>query len=176
MHKERTQTMINYVDAFLSIQKVKKDLNTMTFEDAKDLICGYNETADSFEFNRGNVCGSVYNENNKPILKGESCFSVYDSEHTKNGIAFHGAEWEIYQKARESLIDEMRKYILADYHPTNAKEFEILGRALCGCNGVTILDDGGVMNGYGYTRRRSYSNADWRASELIDYAIKNLKK
>lgn len=176
MHKERTQTMINYIDAFLSIQKVKKDLKTMTFEDAKDLICGYNETADSFEFNRGNVCGSVYNENNKPVLKGESCFSVYDSEHTKNGIAFHGTESEIYQKAREALIDEMRSYILADYHPTNAKEFEILGRALCGCNGVTILDDGGVMNGYGYTRRRSYSNADWRAIELIDESIRHLKK
>lgn len=70
----------------------------------------------------------------------------------------------------------MRSYILADYHPTNAKEFEILGRALCGCNGVTISDDGGIVNGYGYTRKRSYSNADWRANELIDDAIKNLKK
>ena len=168
--------MINYLDAFLNIQKVKRDLKTMTFEDAKDLICGYNETADSFEFNRGNVCGSVYNENNKPVLKGESCFSVYDSEHTKNGIAFHGTEWELYQKAREDLIDEMRSYILADYHPTNAKEFEILGRALCGCNGVTILDDGWIRNGYGCTRRRSYSNADWRANELIEDAIKNIKK
>lgn len=43
----------------------------MTFEDAKELIFGYNETADSFEFNRGNVCGSVYNENGKPVLKGK---------------------------------------------------------------------------------------------------------
>lgn len=168
--------MINYIDAFLSIQKVKKDLKTMTFEEAKDLICGYNETAGSFEFNCGNVCGSVYNENNKPILKGDSCFSVYDSEHTRNGIAFHGTESEIYQKARQSLIDEMRSYIFTVYRPTNAKEFEILGRALCGCNGITILDDGGIMNGYGYARGRKYSNADWRANELIDDAIKNLKK
>lgn len=168
--------MINYMDAFLSIQKVKRDLKTMSFEDAKELIFGYNETADSFEFNRGNVCGSVYNENNKPVLKGESCFSVYDSEHTKNGIAFHGTEAEIYQKSREILISDLRKYILVDYQPTNAKEFEILGRALCGCNGITILDDGGIMNGYGYTLGRKYSNADWRANELINDAIKNIKK
>lgn len=168
--------MINYMDAFLSIQKVKRDLKTMTFEDAKELICGYNETADSFEFNCGNVCGSVYNENNKPVLKGESCFSVYDSEHTKNRIAFHGTESEIYQKAREALIDEMRSYIFTVYHPTNAKEFEILGRALCGCNGVALLDDGGVMNGYGYKHRRKYSDADWRAIELIDESMRHLKK
>jgi hypothetical protein len=32
------------------------------------------------------------------------------------------------------------------------------------------------MNGYGYARGRKYSNADWRANELIDDAIKNIKK
>ena len=58
--------MINYIDAFLSIQKVKRDLKTMTFEDAKDLIRGYNETKDSFEFNCGNVCGSPLPDDGKP--------------------------------------------------------------------------------------------------------------
>lgn len=168
--------MINYMDAFLNIQKVKKQIKTMTFEDAKDFCVGFNCDGTLFDFNYGNITGTIFNEDDKPVLSGTSCYDVYDSEYPEIQYAFHGTEAEIYQKSREILISQLRDFILGTYHPTNAKEFEILGRALCGCNGITILDDGGIMNGYGYTRGRKYSNADWRANELIDDAIKNLKK
>ena len=168
--------MINYMDAFLNIQKVKKQIKTMTFDEAEKFYCGFNCDGSLFDYDCGNITGTICNEEDKPVLSDSCCYDVYDSDYSKTGLVFHGTESEIYQKSREILISELRKYILADYHPTNAKEFEILGRALCGCNGITILDDGGIMNGYGYARGRKYSNADWRANELIDDAIKNIKK
>ena len=167
--------MINYLEGFLNIQKVKKHIQSMTFEDAKDFCVGFNCFGEYFDFNYGNITGTIYNEDGKPVFRDYSCFDVYDSDSDIHW-AFHGTESEIYQKSREILISQLRDFILGTYHPKNAKEFEILGRALCGCNGINILDDGGIMNGYGYARGRKYSNADWRASELIDDAIKNLKK
>lgn len=78
------------------------------------------------------------------------------------------------QEFREEYIAKMRKLICADYPAQNAKEYEILGRAIKGCNQISILDDGSVYNAYNYGRKNT--NATWRAGELIDEAIKELEK
>ena len=65
-------------------------------------------------------------------------------------------------------------YILENCHPSSAKEFEILGRALKGCGGIVALEDGSIFNGFGYARRRNWINADYLASRLIDDAIEHL--
>lgn len=72
---------------------------------------------------------------------------------------------------REKTILKLQQTILNDYKPTNAKEFEILGRALSACRGIAILDDGSI---YYTITKRNYTNADWRASELINEAIKQI--
>lgn len=79
-----------------------------------------------------------------------------------------------YQKKRNAVISWCRGYILDHCRATNAKDYEIAGRALCGCSAITFYDDGSILNGYGYLHR-TYSNADWRASELIDEAIREYK-
>lgn len=75
---------------------------------------------------------------------------------------------------REECIAKMRKSILSNYTPVNAKEYEILGRAIQGCNQISILDDGSVYNAYDYDRKNT--NTTRRAGELIDEAIKELEK
>lgn len=84
---------------------------------------------------------------------------------------------ETYEIERKMIVEYLQGYILENYHPTNAKEFEILGRAVVGCGGIALFDDGSILNAYGYIKsaRRHYSNADWRASELIDEALNSYK-
>ena len=80
----------------------------------------------------------------------------------------------MFKQYQETLIKYSQEYILNSYKPTNAREYEILGRAIQGCNQIVLLDDFSILNGYGYIHNR-FTNADWRASELIDEAIKNFK-
>ena len=81
---------------------------------------------------------------------------------------------EALRDFREEYIAKMRKLICADYPAINTKEYEILGRAIQGCNQISILDDGSVYNAYNYGRKNT--NATWRAGELIDEDIKELEK
>lgn len=76
---------------------------------------------------------------------------------------------------REEYIAKLRKLICADYPAINAKEYEILGRAIQGCNQISILDDGSVYNGYGYINGKNI-RAAYIAGQLIDGAIKVLEK
>ena len=55
------------------------------------------------------------------------------------------------------------KHIINTYNPTNAEEFEILGRAIKGCEV------------YGYRSKNRYTNADWQALRLVEQAIKEIK-
>lgn len=75
---------------------------------------------------------------------------------------------------REEFIQKLRKLICADYPAVNVKEYEILGRAIQGCNQISILDDGSVFNTYNYSRKNT--KAMWKAEELIDSAINELEK
>ena len=67
--------------------------------------------------------------------------------------------------------EEIRNHIINTYNPTNAKEYEILGRAIKGCECIGILGDGTLY----YPGKLKNTNADWRASELINNAIKELE-
>lgn len=80
---------------------------------------------------------------------------------------------ELLKEFREEYIAKMRKLILSNYPAINAKEYEILGRAIQDCNQISILDDGSVYNAYNYGRKNT--NATWRVGELIDEAIKELE-
>lgn len=71
------------------------------------------------------------------------------------------------------IVSSVRKIILGIYHPTNAKEFEILGRAIVGCEYLCIRDNK-ILNTYHTYQNRPYINADWRAVELIDRALKEI--
>lgn len=72
---------------------------------------------------------------------------------------------------REKTILKLQQTILNEYKPTNAKEFEILGRALSACYSIAILEDNSI---YYTITKRAYTNADWRACELVNNAIKQL--
>lgn len=82
---------------------------------------------------------------------------------------------ELLKEFREEYIAKMRKLICADYPAINAKEYDILGRAIQGCSQISILDDGSVYNGYGYINGKNI-RAAYIASQLIDGAIKVLEK
>ena len=69
---------------------------------------------------------------------------------------------------REDII----KHIINTYNPTNAKEFEILGRAIKGCELIAIMDDGRLY----YPGKLKNTNADWEALRLINNAIKELEQ
>jgi len=94
-----------------------------------------------------------------------------DNEYTKHQVCYMQDRLCDF---REEYIAKMRKLILSNYPAINAKEYEILGRAIQGCNQISILDDGSVYNAYNYGKKNT--NATWRASELIDEAIKELEK
>lgn len=76
---------------------------------------------------------------------------------------------------REEIIDlfnKVRNHIINTYQPTNAKEFEILGRAIKGCECLTIMYDGTLY----YPGKLKNTSADWEVKRLIDEAIKELRK
>lgn len=82
---------------------------------------------------------------------------------------------ELLKEFREEYIAKLRKLICADYPAQNAKEYEILGRAIQGCNQISILDDGSVYNVYGHINGKNI-RAAYIAGQLIDGAIKVLEK
>lgn len=63
-------------------------------------------------------------------------------------------------------------HIINNYNPTNAKEFEILGRAIKGCECIAILDDGRLY----YPGKLKNTHADWDAARLINNAIEELRQ
>lgn len=81
---------------------------------------------------------------------------------------------ETLRDFRSEYITKLRKSILENYPAINAKEYEFLGRAIQGCNQISILEDGSVYNGYNYGRKNT--NATWQAGKLIDDAIKILEE
>lgn len=95
-----------------------------------------------------------------------------DNEYTKHQVCYMQDRLSDF---REEYIAKMRKLICADYPAINAKEYDILGRAIQGCNQISILDDGSVYNGYGYINGKNI-RAAYIASQLIDGAIKVLEK
>lgn len=68
------------------------------------------------------------------------------------------------------IITWCQNWLIVTNRATNAKDFEILGRAIVGCSAIYINEDGHICNPYGSGKRMT--NADWRANELINKAIK----
>lgn len=98
------------------------------------------------------------------------------SENKDNKYAAHQVFYmqDRLSDFRSEYITKLRELILENYPATNAKEYEFLGRAIQGCNQISILEDGSVYNGYNYGKKNT--NATWRASGLIDDAIKILEE
>lgn len=74
------------------------------------------------------------------------------------------------EKERVEAVKFSINYIIENYQPTNAKEFEILGRAIKGCELITIMYDGTLY----YPGKLKNTSADWEAMRLINNAIKEL--
>lgn len=72
------------------------------------------------------------------------------------------------------IVTWCQNWLITTNRATNAKEFEILGRAIVGCSMIVVHPDNSITNGYSYLNRRN-SNATWRAAELIDSAIREWK-
>lgn len=69
------------------------------------------------------------------------------------------------------IVTWCQNWLITTNRATNAKEFEILGRAIMGCFKIYIYN--GICNGYCSGKRMS--NADWQADKLIDEAIREWK-
>lgn len=67
---------------------------------------------------------------------------------------------------------KLSDYIIEGAKASTSADFDALGRALLGVRMIQINKDGSICNTYAITKRK-YCNADWRAIELIDDAIKN---
>ena len=76
---------------------------------------------------------------------------------------------------RGEIITWLQNWIIVKISPTNAKEFEIYGRAIQGCFLISFKEDGSIYNGYVYASRRN-TNATWRAAEVIDEAIREYER
>lgn len=72
------------------------------------------------------------------------------------------------------IITWCQNWLITSNRATNAKDFEVLGRAIVGCSMIVVHPDNSITNGYSYLDRKN-SNATWRARELIDDAIKEYK-
>lgn len=72
------------------------------------------------------------------------------------------------------MITWCQNWLIVTNRATNAKDYEILGRAICGCGMIVVQPDDSITNGYSYLNRKN-SNATWRAAELIDDAIREYK-
>lgn len=67
------------------------------------------------------------------------------------------------------IITWCQNWLITTSKATNAKEFEILGRAVMGCFKISVDEFNVICNGYG--SKKKMTNADWRANELIGKAI-----
>ena len=74
---------------------------------------------------------------------------------------------------RAAAIVAVSDYILRNYHASNAKEYEVLGRALSYIQALTVNNDGSISY---VTPHRRYTNETWRACALIDNAISYLRE
>lgn len=72
------------------------------------------------------------------------------------------------------IVTWCQNWLITSNRATNAKDFEILGRAIVGCSMIVVHPDGSITNGYSYLNRKN-SNATWKAGVLIDYAIREYK-
>lgn len=73
------------------------------------------------------------------------------------------------------IITWCQNWIIVKSDPTNAKDFEIYGRAIQGCFLISFNEDGSIYNGYAHDNRHN-TNATWRAGELIDEAIREYER
>jgi len=69
--------MYNFKQAYEGIQEVKKKIEGLSFDDACELLCGYNMDNELCDFDYWNFAGTIYNENGKAITSDTCLYSVY---------------------------------------------------------------------------------------------------
>lgn len=94
--------MKNYKLAYESIQKVKELIRDLSFEDAAKKLAGYNYDDELFDFDFGNITGTVWNNHGMALSDN---YDVIDSdwENAKEPIEHNLSESEIEKRAGNSI-------------------------------------------------------------------------
>lgn len=162
-----------YEDILQQIKEVEQKIEGLTFEEARDVLCGFNYDGDIFDYDYKSFTGTIENNDGLPKMAG-----YYDIYNMECQIIASLSKEQIEQMqnkpsfTREEIVYKMQKYILSEFKTTNAFDFEVLGRAIKGCEQIAMSDDNLPINGYGYAKRK-WCNADWQANRLIECALKN---
>ena len=74
--------MTNYRRVLKDINLVKKMINGLTFEQAEEKLCGFNGDGTLFDYNFGDFEGTIYNENDKPVIHRNSSYGIFNKDGT----------------------------------------------------------------------------------------------
>lgn len=72
--------MKNYKEAFAAIQRAKKLIKGLSFEEAREKLCGYNYDGEVFDFDYENITGTVWNENEMAKIHSNCIYYVIDED------------------------------------------------------------------------------------------------
>ena len=97
--------MKNYKLAYENIQKVKELIRDLSFEDAAKKLAGYNYDDELFDFDFGNITGTIWNNHGMALLDNNPNYDVIDSdwENAEEPIEFNLSESEIEKRAGNSI-------------------------------------------------------------------------
>lgn len=97
--------MKNYKQALKSIQEVKQLVKGLSFDDAAKQLGGYNCDGDLFDYDYGNITGTVWNENGKAFIHEDSTYDVIDDEweYISEPIEYNISEHELEKRAGNSV-------------------------------------------------------------------------
>lgn len=105
--------MKNYNEALKSIQEVKKLIKGMSFDTACKELIGFNCDGDVFDYNYGNITGTIYNDNGKANISRSCIYDIYDNDEepesrTESEI-LELIEWEsrLNPRVREIIENEL---------------------------------------------------------------------
>lgn len=72
--------MKDYKLAMESIQNVKKLIKGMSFDDAYKKLHGFNLDGDVFDYDYGNITGTVYNDYGVAKISANCIYEIWDEE------------------------------------------------------------------------------------------------
>lgn len=69
-----------YKKALKDINKVKKMIKGLSYDEACILLAGFNNTGENFDFDFGCITGTVENDQGLAVITEQSAFDIYSSE------------------------------------------------------------------------------------------------
>lgn len=98
--------MKNYNEALKSIQKVKELVKGLTFREAELKLAGYNGDNELFDYDFGNITGTIWNNNGMAQIKENAEYDVIDDDfrNAEEPIESHLTESEIVRRVSEYSV------------------------------------------------------------------------